>query len=234
MAKTSTTKTTTKSKTTKTSTTKAKPTAKVEAPKKRRTKAEIEAEKKAKAERKEAIARKKAEIEAKRLAREQKKAEKEAKIKAKADAAAAKEKEKLELEKQQKEIDKLKVDTKKYCKPVPMTKSDKDHIKKIMANPDFKLSMCTQTYGKSTFRILNYRENEMVISVDGVYYFYNKTTDKGINFGSVFETWLCTCKRIPWTDPEPEVNIPKQEVAQKVVVTDEQKKAIMRKMRVKR
>lgn len=204
------------------------------APKKRRTKAEIEAEKRAKAERKAEIARKKAEREAKKLAREQKKAEKEAKIKAKADAAAAKEKEKLELAKQQKEIDKLKVDTKKYCKPVPMTKADRDHIKKIMANPDFKLSMCTQTYGKSTFRILNHRENELVISVDGIYYFYNKLTDKGINFGSVFETWLCTCKRIPWTDPEPEVNIDKQEVAQKVVVTDEQKKAILRKMRGKR
>ena len=142
------------------------------APKKRRTKAEIEAEKKAKAERKAEIARKKAEREAKKLAREQKKAEKEAKIKAKADAAAAKEKEKLELAKQQKEIDKLKVDTKKYCKPVPMTKADRDHIKKIMANPDFKLSICTQTYGKSTFRVLNHRENELVISVDDVYYFY--------------------------------------------------------------
>lgn len=234
MAKTSTTKTTTKSKTTKTSTTKAKPTTKVEAPKKRRTKAENEAEKKAKAERKEAIARKKAEVEAKRLAREQKKAEREAAIKAKADAAAAKEKEKLELEKQQKEIDALKVDTKKYCKPVPMTKAERDHIKRIMASADFRLSICTQHYGKSEFRVLNHRENEMVISVDGVYYFYNKTTDKGINFGSVFNTWLCTSKRVPWTDPEPKVNIDKQEVAQKVVITDEQKKAILRKMRGKR
>lgn len=234
MAKTSTTKTTTKSKTTKTSATKAKPTTKVEAPKKRRTKAEIEAEKKAKAERKEAIARKKAEVEAKRLAREQKKAEREAAIKAKADAAAAKEKEKLELEKQQKEIDALKVDTKKYCKPVPMTKAERDHIKRIMASADFRLSICTQHYGKSEFRVLNHRENEMVISVDGVYYFYNKITDKGINFGSVFDTWLCTSKRVPWTDPEPKVNIDKQEVAQKVVITDEQKKAILRKMRGKR
>lgn len=234
MAKTSTTKTTTKSKTTKTSTTKAKPTTKVEAPKKRRTKAEIEAEKKAKAERKEAIARKKAEVEAKRLAREQKKAEREAAIKAKADAAAAKEKEKLELEKQQKEIDALKVDTKKYCKPVPMTKAERDHIKRIIASADFRLSICTQHYSKSEFRVLNHRENEMVISVDGVYYFYNKTTDKGINFGSVFNTWLCTSKRVPWTDPEPKVNIDKQEVAQKVVITDEQKKAILRKMRGKR
>lgn len=234
MAKTSTTKTTTKSKTSKTSTTKAKSTAKIEAPKKRRTKAEIEAEKKAKAERKEAIARKKAEIEAKRLAREQKKAEREAAIKAKADAAAAKEKEKLELEKQQKEIDALKVDTKKYCKPVPMTKAERDHIKRIMASADFRMSICTQHYGKSEFRVLNHRENEMVISVDGVYYFYNKLTDKGINFGSVFDTWLCTSKRVPWTDPEPKVNIDKQEVAQKVVITDEQKKAILRKMRGKR
>lgn len=234
MAKTSTNKTTTKSKTTKASTTKAKPTTKVEAPKKRRTKAEIEAEKRAKAERKEAIARKKAEVEAKRLAREQKKAEREAAIKAKADAAAAKEKEKLELEKQQKEIDALKVDTKKYCKPVPMTKAERDHIKRILASADFRLSICTQHYGKSEFRVLNHRENEMVISVDGVYYFYNKTTDKGINFGSVFNTWLCTSKRVPWTDPEPKVNIDKQEVAQKVVLTDEQKKAILRKMRGKR
>lgn len=223
-----------KTSTTKTTTSKAKTTSTTNAPKKRRTKAEIEAEKKAKAERKEAIAKKKAEIEAKRLAREQKKAEKEAKIKAKADAAALKEKEKLELEKQQKEIDALKVDTKKYCKPVPMTKADRDHIKRIMASIDFKLSICTQHYGKSEYRVLNHRENELVISVDGIYYFYNKLTDKGINFGSVFETWLCTSKRIPWTDPEPKVNIDKQEVAQKVVVTDEQKKAIMRKMRGKR
>lgn len=211
----------------KTSTTKA-------APKKRRTKAEIEAEKKAKAERKEAIARKKAEIEAKRLARELKRAEREAAIKAKADAAAVKEKEKLELEKQQKEIDALNVDTKKYCKPVPMTKADRDHIKRIMGSIDFKMSICTQHYGKSEYRVLNHRENELVISVDGIYYFYNRLTDKGINFGSVFETWLCTCKRIPWTDPEPKVNIDKQEVGQKVVVTDEQKKAILRKMRGKR
>lgn len=211
----------------KTSTTKA-------VPKKRRSKAEIEAAKREKLERKLEREHKKAALEAKRKERADKKAAREAKAKAKADAAAAKEKEKLELAKQQREIDKLKVDTKKYCKPVPMTKSDKDHIKKIMANPDFKLSMCTQTYGKSTFRVLNHRENELVISVDDVYYFYNKTTDKGINFGSIFETWLCTSKRIPWTDPEPEVNIPKQEVAQKVVVTDEQKKAIMRKMRGRR
>lgn len=211
----------------KTSTTKA-------APKKRRSKAEIEAAKREKLERKLEREHKKAALEAKRKERADKKAAREAKAKAKADAAAAKEKEKLELAKQQREIDKLKVDTKKYCKPVPMTKSDKDHIKKIMANPDFKLSMCTQTYGKSTFRVLNHRENELVISVDDVYYFYNKTTDKGINFGPIFETWLCTSKRIPWTDPEPEVNIPKQEVAQKVVVTDEQKKAIMRKMRGRR
>lgn len=201
---------------------------------KRRSKAEIEAAKREKLERKLEREHKKAALEAKRKERADKKAAREAIAKAKADAAAAKEKEKLELAKQQKEIDKLKVDTKKYCKPVPMTKSDKDHIKKIMANPDFKLSMCTQTYGKSTFRVLNHRENELVISVDDVYYFYNKTTDKGINFGSIFETWLCTSKRIPWTDPEPEVNIPKQEVAQKVVVTDEQKKAIMRKMRGRR
>lgn len=241
MAKTSTTKTTTakassttKAKSIKASTAKAKTKAKVDAPKKRRTKAEIEAEKKAKAERKEALAKKKAEVEAKRLAREKKRAEREALIKAKADAAALKEKEKLELEKQQKEIDALKVDTKKYCKPVPMTKADRDHIKRIMASPDFRLSICTQHYGKSEFRVLNHRENEMVISVDGIYYFYNKTTDKGINFGSVFDTWLCTCKRIPWTDPEPKVNIDKQEVAQKVVITDEQKKAILRKMRGKR
>jgi len=235
MAKASTIKTTTtKSKTTKTSTTKAKSTAKVEAPKKRRTKAEIEAEKKAKAERKEAIARKKAEIEAKRLAREQKKAAREAKAQAKIEAAAAKEAQKSEDAKIQKIIDGLKIDTKKYCKPVPMTKAERDHIKRIMASVDFRLSICTQHYGKCEFRVLNHRENEMVISVDGVYYFYNKTTDKGINFGLVFDTWLCTSKRVPWTDPEPKVNIDKQEVAQKVVMTDEQKKAILRKMRGKR
>ena len=105
----------------KTSTTKAKSTSKA-APKKRRTKAEIEAEKKAKAERKAELARKKAEREAKKLAREQKKAEREAKIKAKEDAAAAKEAQKAEDAKIQKIIDGLKIEY----------KSEKDIINSIL------------------------------------------------------------------------------------------------------
>ena len=223
----------------KTSTTKAKSTSKA-APKKRRTKAEIEAEKKAKAERKAELARKKAEREAKKLAREQKKAERDAKIKAKEDAAAAKEAKKAEDAKIQKIIDGLKIDTNKYCAATPMTAKEKALVKKCLTSPNFVMSRCYQAVGGTEFHLLNWGVNEFIISIDNIYFFYNKEKNIGINFGSVFYTWLDTDKKNVHLFTEPEiskVNIIKQEAAPaapKIVVTDEQKKAIMRKMRGRR
>ena len=216
----------------KTSTTKAKSTSKT-APKKRRTKAEIEAEKKAKAERKAELTRKKA----KKLAREQKKAEREAKIKAKEDAAAAKEAQKAEDAKIQKIIDGLKIDTNKYCAATPMTAKEKALVKKCLTSPNLVMSRCYQAVGGTEFHLLNWGVNEFIISIDNTYFFYNKEKNTGINFGSVFYTWLDTDKKNVHLFTEPEiskVNIIKQEAtpaAPKIVVTDEQKKAIMRKMR---
>lgn len=219
----------------KTSTIKAKSTSKA-APKKRRTKAEIEAEKKAKAERKAELARKKAEREAKRLAREQKKVEREAKIKAKEDAAAAKEAQKAEDAKIQKIIDGLKIDTSKYCAATSMTAKEKALVKKCLTSPNLVMSRCYQAVGGTEFHLLNWGVNEFTISVDNTYFFYNKEKNTGINFGSVFYTWLDTDKKNVHLFTEPEiskVNIIKQEAAPapKIVVTDERKKAIMRKMR---
>ena len=220
----------------KTSTTKVKSTSKA-APKKRRTKAEIEAEKKAKAERKAELARKKAEREAKKLAREQKKAEREAKIKAKEDAAIAKEAQKAEDAKIQKIIDGLKIDTSKYCAATPMTAKEKALVKKCLTSPSLVMSRCYQAVGGTEFHLLNWGVNEFIISIDNTYFFYNKEKNTGINFGSVFYTWLDTDKKNVHLFTEPEiskVNIIKQEAAPaapKIVVTDEQKKAIMRKMR---
>ena len=223
----------------KTSTTKAKSTSKA-APKKRRTKAEIEAEKKAKAERKAELARKKAEREAKKLTREQKKAEREAKIKAKEDAAAAKEAQKVEDAKIQKIIDGLKIDTSKYCAATPMTAKEKALVKKCLTSPNLVMSRCYQAVGGTEFHLLNWGVNEFIISIDNTYFFYNKEKNTGINFGSVFYTWLDTDKKNVHLFTEPEiskVNIIKQEAAPaapKIVVTDKQKKAIMRKMRGRR
>ncbi len=201
---------------------------------KRRSKEEIAAERAAKAQRKLEREQKKAALAAKRAAREAKKAEREAKLQAKANAAKAKESEKAEAAEVQKVIDGLKVDLKKYCAPIPMTTKEKEHIKKIISNPDTRWTMMSQHYAKSDFAILEHRVNEMVIKVDDVYYFYNKATDKGINFGSVFETWLDTAKKTPWTDPAPEVKVNIVEQAPAPKVTDEQKKAILKKMRGKR
>ena len=220
----------------KTSTTKAKSTSKAE-PKKRRTKAEIEAERKAKAERKAELARKKAEREAKKLAREQKKAAREAKTQAKIEAAAAKEAQKSEDAKIQKIIDGLKIDTSKYCAATPMTAKEKALVKKCLTSPSLVMSRCYQAVGGTEFHLLNWGVNEFIISIDNTYFFYNKEKNTGINFGSVFYTWLDTDKKNVHLFTEPEiskVNIIKQEAAPdapKIVVTDEQKKAIMRKMR---
>lgn len=206
----------------KTSTTKAKSTSKT-APKKRRTKAEIEAEKKAKAERKAELARKKA--------------EREAKAQAKIEAAAAKEAQKAEDAKIQKIIDGLKIDTSKYCAATPMTAKEKALVKKCLTSPNLVMSRCYQAVGGTEFHLLNWGVNEFIISVDNTYFFYNKEKNTGINFGSVFYTWLDTDKKNVHLFTEPEiskVNIIKQEAAPaapKIVVTDEQKKAIMRKMR---
>ncbi len=205
----------------------------------RRSKAEIEAEKRAKLEHKLERERKKAALEAKRKERADKKAAREAKAQAKAEAAAAKEAQKVEDAKIQKIIDGLKIDTKKYCAASPMTVKEKQLVKKCLNSPDLVMSRCYQMTGSTEFHLLNWGVNEFIISIDNTYFFYNKEKNTGINFGSVFYTWLDTDKKNPLIFTEPEiskVNIIKQEVpaAPKIVVTEEQKKAIMKKMRGKR
>ena len=220
----------------KTSTTKAKSTSKT-APKKRRTKAEIEAAKREKLERKLEREHKKAALEAKRKERADKKAAREAKAKAKIEAAAAKEAQKSEDAKIQKIIDGLKIDTSKYCAATPMTAKEKALVKKCLTSPNLVMSRCYQAVGGTEFHLLNWGVNEFIISIDNTYFFYNKENNTGINFGSVFYTWLDTDKKNVHLFTEPEiskVNIIKQEAAPaapKIVVTDEQKKAIIRKMR---
>ena len=220
----------------KTSTTKAKSTSKT-APKKRRTKAEIEAAKREKLERKLERERKKAALEAKRKERADKKAAREAKAQSKIEAAAVKEAQKSEDAKIQKIIDGLKIDTSKYCAATPMTAKEKALVKKCLTSPSLVMSRCYQAVGGTEFHLLNWGVNEFIISVDNTYFFYNKEKNAGINFGSVFYTWLDTDKKNVHLFTEPEiskVNIIKQEAAPaalKIVVTDEQKKAIMRKMR---
>ena len=161
--------------------------------KKRRTKAEIEAEKKVKAE-------KKALQEKKKTEREKKKLEKET-------ARLEKENQKIEDAKVQKTIDKLKID-KEYFKACPMTTKEKTLCKKILDQGP-SMSICHQQYENICFNILAHRENEFFISVDCNYFFYNKNKNTGINFGSVFDTWCTSIDKIPWTDPET-VNIKKE------------------------
>ena len=204
---------------------------------KRRSKAEIEAAKREKLERKLERERKKAAIEAKRKERADKKAAREAKAQAKIEVAAAKEAKKAEDAKIQKIIDGLKIDTSKYCAATPMTAKEKALVKKCLTSPNLVMSRCYQAVGGTEFHLLNWGVNEFIISVDNTYFFYNKEKNTGINFGSVFYTWLDTDKKNVHLFTEPEiskVNIIKQEAAPaatKIVVTDEQKKAIMRKMR---
>lgn len=204
---------------------------------KRRSKAEIEAEKRAKLERKLEREHKKAALEAKRKERADNKAAREAKAQAKIEAAAAKEAQKAEDAKIQKIIDGLKIDTSKYCAATPMTAKEKALVKKCLTSPSLVMSRCYQAVGGTEFHLLNWGVNEFIISIDNTYFFYNKEKNTGINFGSVFYTWLDTDKKNVHLFTEPEiskVNIIKQEAAPaapKIVVTDEQKKAIMRKMR---
>ena len=204
---------------------------------KRRSKAEIEAAKREKLERKLERERKKAALEAKRKERADKKAAREAKTQAKIEAAAAKEAQKSEDAKIQKIIDSLKIDTNKYCAATPMTAKEKALVKKCLTSPSLVMSRCYQAVGGTEFHLLNWGVNEFIISVDNIYFFYNKEKNTGINFGSVFYTWLDTDKKNVHLFTEPEiskVNIVKQEAAPaapKIIVTDEQKKAIMRKMR---
>lgn len=207
---------------------------------KRRSKAEIEAAKREKLERKLEREHKKAALEAKRKERADKKAAREAKAQAKIEAAAAKEAQKSEDAKIQKIIDGLKIDTSKYCAATPMTAKEKALVKKCLTSPNLVMSRCYQAVGGTEFHLLNWGVNEFIISVDNTYFFYNKEKNTGINFGSVFYTWLNTDKKNVHLFTEPEiskVNIIKQEAesaAPKIVVTDEQKKAIMRKMRGRR
>lgn len=204
---------------------------------KRRSKAEIEAAKREKLERKLERERKKAALEAKRKERADKKAAREAKAQAKIEAAAVKEAQKSEDAKIQKIIDGLKIDTSKYCAATPMTSKEKALVKKCLTSPSLVMSRCYQAVGGTEFHLLNWGVNEFIISIDNTYFFYNKEKNIGINFGSVFYTWLDTDKKNVHLFTEPEiskVNIIKQEAAPaapKIVVTDEQKKAIMRKMR---
>ena len=204
---------------------------------KRRSKAEIEAAKREKLERKLERERKKAALEAKRKERADKKAAREAKAQAKIEAAAVKEAQKYEDAKIQKIIDGLKIDTSKYCAATPMTAKEKALVKKCLTSPNLVMSRCYQAVGGTEFHLLNWGVNEFIISIDNTYFFYNKEKNTGINFGSVFYTWLDTDKKNVHLFTEPEiskVNIIKQEAAPaapKIVVTDEQKKAIMRKMR---
>lgn len=207
---------------------------------KRRSKAEIEVAKREKLERKLERERKKAALEAKHKERADKKAAREAKAQAKIEAAAAKEAQKSEDAKIQKIIDGLKIDTSKYCAATPMTAKEKALVKKCLTSPSLVMSRCYQAVGGTKFHLLNWGVNEFIISVDNTYFFYNKEKNTGINFGSVFYTWLDTDKKNVHLFTEPEiskVNIVKQEAAPdapKIVVTDEQKKAIMRKMRGRR
>ena len=157
---------------------------------KRRTKAEIEAEKKVKAEKKALQEKKKAE-------REKKKLEKEA-------AKLEKENQKIEDAKIQKIIDKLKID-KEYFKACPMTTKEKTLCKNILEQGP-SMSVCHQQYGNICFNILACRENEFLISVDCNYFFYNRSKNTGINFGSVFDTWCTSVDKIPWTDPAVNIN----------------------------
>ena len=204
---------------------------------KRRSKAEIEAAKRERLERKLERERKKAALEAKRKERADKKAAREAKTQAKIEAAAAKEAQRSEDAKIQKIIDGLKIDTSKYCAATPMTAKEKALVKKCLTSPNLVMSRCYQAVGGTEFHLLNWGVNEFIISIDNIYFFYNKEKNTGINFGSVFYTWLDTDKKNVHLFTEPEiskVNIIKQEAAPaapKIVVTDEQKKAIMRKMR---
>ena len=204
---------------------------------KRRSKAEIEAAKREKLERKLEREHKKAALEAKRKERADKKAAREAKAQAKIEAAAVKEAQKSEDAKIQKIIDGLKIDTSKYCAATPMTAKEKALVKKCLTSPNLVMSRCYQAVGGTEFHLLNWGVNEFIISIDNIYFFYNKEKNTGINFGSVFYTWLDTDKKNVHLFTEPEiskVNIIKQEAAPaapKIVVTDEQKKAIMRKMR---
>ena len=204
---------------------------------KRRSKAEIEAAKREKLERKLEREHKKAALEAKRKERADKKAAREAKAKAKIEAAAAKEAQKSEDAKIQKIIDGLKIDTSKYCAATPMTAKEKALVKKCLTSPNLVMSRCYQAVGGTEFHLLNWGVNEFIISIDNIYFFYNKEKNTGINFGSVFYTWLDTDKKNVHLFTEPEiskVNIIKQEAAPaapKIVVTEKKKKAIMRKMR---
>lgn len=177
---------------------------------KRRSKEAIAAEKAEKALKKQLREEKRNALRAKQAERAAKKAERDARKSAREAAAKAKLDESRIVAETQKVIDDLKIDTTRYCKAVPMNSKEREHIKKILASPDLKWTIQSQSYGKSDFSILEHRENELVIKVDDVYYFYNKTTDRGINFGSVFDTWLDTCKKTPWTDKV--VNIEKTEV----------------------
>lgn len=164
---------------------------------KRRSKEEIETEKKEKHERQVVRMEKKAIAEMKKLIRAKKRIERENK---------QKEKEKLKLDKElfakrvdsiNKFIKKLKI-PEKYIEAKAMNKKECDLIKKILSYEFFKLSVMTQNYNKYVFKVLSSKDNSLLMSVDDIYYLYNKVKDVGINFGNVNDTWLDSTDKIPW------------------------------------
>lgn len=161
---------------------------------------------------KEAKEKLKAERLAKKLERERKKALKAQELKKKEEARATREAKKAEKEakrlaKEQEAQNNVKVEAlikklkvqKEFVQPTPMSLKEREHLQKILDSPDIrKDSMCIQTYGKSIVKVLEHQDDEYVISLDDIYYFYNVKKKVGINFGNVFDTWLNTCKRTPW------------------------------------
>lgn len=143
-----------------------------------------------KLERKKLREQKKKELELKRQAREKRKIELENRRKEKEDY-------KKKAEEIQKFIDRLPI-KKDDLKPIPMTKTECDLIKKILSYEYFKPSLMSQTFGKHSFRQLETKGDEVVLDIDDVFYFYNKKNDVGINFGAVTESWLDTTKKVPW------------------------------------
>lgn len=149
------------------------------------------------AERKKQREQKKLELEQKRKEREKKKQEREEKRIAKENAAAEKANDKLKSDKMQTFIDTLNINTECFA-AVPMNRKEKDIVKKILGYEYFKSNITAQTMGKVYFKVLATKDNEYVLSVDDIYYLYDKDLDDGINFGPTSQTWLDSVKKIPW------------------------------------
>lgn len=161
------------------------------------SKAEIAKQKLEKEERRKAREQKKIELELKKQAREKRKIELEKKRKEKEEAKNKKEVYKKSAAEIENFIKKLPI-ADGDVKPVPMTKTEYDLIKKILSYEYYKPSLMSQTFNKHSFRQIEVKGDEIVLDVDDVFYFYNKKTEKGINFGPVTGSWLDTTKKVPW------------------------------------